>query len=283
MTLLALVAAGCRSSPRIVVGSKNSTEQLILSEIVAQHLEHRLGMKVDRRLDLGGTPIAYQALQNGEIGIYPEYAGTIVTEILKEQPASDASLIYERARGEMQRVAQAELLKPLGLDNSFVAVIRANDPRAARVSTLSEAAQVSTGWALAASYEFQQLSDGIPALNVYKLPMTAPVRSMEGNLLLKALEQGAVSMIIAHATDGVLTSKDWKVLRDDRNRFVPQQACLLVKRDLIMTQPGLGPALAELSGKFTTEKMQQMNALVDVSHLQPKDVAASFLVQAGLQ
>ncbi len=108
---------------------------------------------------------AYQALQSGEINLYPEYSGSIVTEILKEQPSADASLIFQRARGEMKRTAQADLLDPLGIDNSFVAVIRADDPRASKVSTLSEAAAVSDGWVLGVTSEFQQLSDGMPALD----------------------------------------------------------------------------------------------------------------------
>ena len=285
VVVLALVAAAaCSNSPKtIVVGSMNSTEQMLLAEIVAQHLEHRLGRKVDRRPNLGGTLNAYQALQNGEINLYPEYAGSIVTEILKEQPAADASLIFERARGEMKRVAQADLLKPLGIDNPFVAVIRVVDPRAQKVSTLSEAAAVSEGWILGASPEFQQLTNGMPALTQYKLPMKAAPRSMSSELLFNALEQSALTMIVARATDGVLTERTLKALRDDRNLFVSKQACLLVQQNLLMTQPGVRPALEELSGRFTTDKMRQLDALVDLGHLQVKDVAASFLMQAGLQ
>lgn len=280
----ALLAVGCGNSPKtIVVGSMSSTEQMLLAEIVSQHLEHRLGRKVDRRPNIGGTLSAYQALQNREIDLYPEYAGSIVTEILKEQPAADASLIFERAKGEMKRVAQADLLNPLGMDNSFVAVIRLADPRAAKVSTLSEAAAASDGWILGASPEFQQLTDGMVALTQYKLPMKAAPRSMGGDLLFSALEQTALTMIVVRATDGVLTERTVKTLRDDRNVFVPKQGCLLVQQNLLETQPGVRAALEELSGKFTTEKMRQLDALVDLGHLQAKDVAASFLGQAGLK
>jgi osmoprotectant transport system substrate-binding protein len=284
LLLPVLVAAGCGNTPKaIVVGSMNSTEQMILSEIVAQHLEHRFGRKVDRRPDLGGSLNAYQALQNGEISIYPEYTGSIVTEILKEQAATDPSAVFERARAETKRVAQSQLLNPLGFDNGFVAVIRSDDPRAAKISTLSEAAEVSDGWKLAASFEFQQLSDGLPSLLQYKLPMKSALRSMDANLLFKALEQMSVSMIIARATDGILTQKDWKVLRDDQGRFAPRQACLLVKLDLVNTQPGLEPALSELSGKITAQKMRAMNAQVDLGQMPARDVAAAFLESAGLK
>ena len=281
--VLGLAAAGCSNSPKaIVVGSMNSTEQVLLGEIVAQHLEHRLGRKVERQPNLGRTLNAYQALQSGEINLYPEYAGSIVTEILKEQPAADAGLIFERAKGEMKRLAQADLLNPLGIDDPFVAVIRADDSRAGKVSTLSEAAEASEGWILGASLEFQQLTDGMAALTQYKLPMKAAPRSLDGDQLFRAMEQGALTMIVGHATDGVLTQKSWETLRDDRNRFVPKQACLLVQQNLLMTQPGVREALEQLSGKFTTDKMRQLNAQVDLGHRQPKDVAASFLAEAGL-
>ncbi len=281
--LLGLAAVGCgKSQKTIVVGSMSSTEQVVLGEIVAQHLEHRLGRKVDRRLDLGGTTLAYQAFQSGEISLYAEYAGSIVTQILKELPGADASLIFARAQGEMKRTAQAELLNPLGLDNSFVVVIRADDPRAGKVSTLSEAAAVSDGWILGTTREFQQLGDGMPNLTQYKLPMKAAPRSVEGGQLFRALEDGMVTMIVAHATDGALMQKIWKVLSDDRHVFVPKQASLLVQGSILMAQPDVRPALDELSGRITTEKMRELDAQVDLGHQQPRDVAAAFLAQSGL-
>jgi glycine betaine/choline ABC-type transport system substrate-binding protein len=277
------LAAGCgKSQKTIVVGSMSSTEQVVLGEIVAQHLEHRLGRKVDRRLDLGGSTLAYQAFQSAEIGLYAEDAGTIVTQILKEQPGADASLIFARAQGEMKRTAQAELLNPLGLDNSFVVVIRGDDPRAAKASTLSEAAAVKDGWILGATAEFQQLSDGMPMLTQYKLPMKAAPRSMDGGQLFKALADGTVTMIVAHATDGALTQKMWKVLGDDQHVFVPKQASLLVQGTILAAQADVRPVLDELSGKIKTEKMRELDAQVDLGNQQPKDVAAAFLRQSGL-
>jgi glycine betaine/choline ABC-type transport system substrate-binding protein len=263
----------------------NSTEQTLLAEIVAQHLEHRLGRTVTRRTNLGPTPSAFQALQSGEIDLYTEYSGAIVTEIMKERPSPDVSLVFLRAQGEMKRLAQADVLNPLGIENPFVAVIRADDPRAQKVGTLSEAAAMGASgndsWVLGVTPEFQQLSDGMPALTQYKLPMKAAPRSMAGNLLFRALQEGSVNMIVARATDGILTQAAWKILRDDRNIFIPKQACLLAQGNLFVTLPAARPALEELSGKFTNEKMRKLNAQVDLDHMQPKDVAASFLLEMG--
>jgi osmoprotectant transport system substrate-binding protein len=283
IAFLALLSAGCRSSEKpLVVGSKDTTEQMLLGEIVAQHLEHRLGRKIERRLNLGGTPIAYQALANGEISLYPEYTGAVEAEILKERASPDASLVFERARSEMQRVAHAELLDPLGIDNGFVLVVRDEDTRGSRIESLSDAAQAKAGWKLGVSYEFNQSDDGAPALSRYKLPMSAPVRSMAPALLYKALEQGQVTMMAANATDGLLLGRDWKILRDDKKVFAPYQACLLVRHQALAAEPGLRAALSELSGKFNNNAMRRLNAQVDLDHRQPRDVAAEFLAQAGV-
>ena len=282
LAAVALLGTGCGGKKPLVVGSKNFTEQVILGEIVAQHLENRLGRKVERKLNLGGTLITYQALMNGDINVYPEYTGTIETSILKEQPSSDPATVFERSRSEMLRTAQTQMLDPLGIDNGFAMVVRGEDARKEKLETLSDAAQVTTGWKLGVGYEFEQRSDGMPALNTYRLPLAAATRTMDLGLLYKALEQGQVTMIAANATDGPLVAHDWKILTDDKKVFPPYQACLLVRQEVIAAEPGLRDALAELSGKFTNDLMRKMNAQVDVDHRQPSEVAAAFLAQTGL-
>src|ERR1700681_777141 len=104
--LCTVLLASCNSKKPIVVGSKNETEQMLLGEIVAQHLEHRLGRPVERRSGLGNTAILYQALLSGDVGVYPEYTGLIESEILKEQANSDPQIVLTRVRGQLARVGQ---------------------------------------------------------------------------------------------------------------------------------------------------------------------------------
>ncbi len=275
---LSLVAAACRrSAPNIVIGSENTTEQSVVGEIVAQHLEKQLGIPVIRRPNIGGTLLAYQGLQSGEISMYPEYAGTIVTEVLKEQPSPNADQIFERAKGEMARIAQAQLIGPLGFDSSYVGVIRTADARAAKLSTLSDAAQATEGWRLGFSFQFQQQPDALPALTQYHLPTTVPMRPVDGAALFKDTEDGELTMIVTHSTDGALRSKDWKVLPDDRKLFTVEQLCLVVRQDLLKAEPRLAGALSELSGKLTSDKMRELNAEVDIDHRTVADAAAAFL------
>src|SRR5579863_4756422 len=102
----ATLVSGCgRAKKPIVIGSKDTVEQTLLGEIVAQHLEHRLGYPVVRNLGLGSRGVVYQALLNGEIGISPEDTGTIQATVLKESPSKDATTTLERVRGEMRRIA----------------------------------------------------------------------------------------------------------------------------------------------------------------------------------
>src|SRR5580704_14963593 len=198
--LATLFASGCGKAKKpIVVGSKNFTEQVVLGEIIAQHLEHRLAdVKVARQLNLGGTLLTYNALLNGQVSIYPEYTGTIQAEILKEAPATDPAEALERSRLEMRRIAQVEVLDPLGIDNFFAMVIRGDDARKLNLTTLSQAAQVKDGWKLGLGYEFDGRRDGMPALDKYHLPLSGSPRIMDLGLMYKALELGQVTMVAAN-------------------------------------------------------------------------------------
>jgi glycine betaine/choline ABC-type transport system substrate-binding protein len=277
--LCAVFLASCSSKKPIVVGSKNETEQMLLGEIVAQHLEHRLGRPVQRRSGLGNTGVLYQALLSGEVGVYPEYTGLIESEILKEQANSDPQIVLARVRQEMARVAQTEVLDPLGFDNPSAMVVRAASTE--QIASLSDAAKSTKRWRLGVPYEFQSRSDGLQELALYRLPMDSP-RILDPKQLFVALSNGDVDMIATRATDGHLTS-GWKILADDQKVFPPYEACLLVRKDLIAAEPALRPALAELSGKINADTMRKLNAEVDVVGRPLAAVAAGFLAQAGLK
>src|SRR5579862_3358579 len=96
-----LAACGPARRDRIVVGSKNFTEQVVLGELVAQHLERRTGLPVDRRFYLAGSYICHQAILAGRIDIYVEYTGTALAAILKEPAYSnDPEKVYQQVKAE---------------------------------------------------------------------------------------------------------------------------------------------------------------------------------------
>jgi glycine betaine/choline ABC-type transport system substrate-binding protein len=280
LLLCACLLASCGSSKKpIVVGSKDETEQMILGEIVAQHVERRLGRTVVRRTGLGATATVYQAILSGDIGVYPEYTGLIESEILKEPADKNPEIVFSRVKGEMKRIATLDVLDSLGFDNPSAMVVAAQG--AEKIATLTDAARVETRWKLGMTYEFQSREDALQALAPYRLPVSS--RVMDSKQLFAALEKGDVNMIAARATDGHLMSPDWKILADDQKVFPSYEACLLVRQDLVTAEPMLRPALAELSGKFNLAIMRKLNAQVDIEHQSVAAVAADFLAQAGLR
>lgn len=274
----ALLLTGCTRTRHIVVGSKNFTEQLVLGEIIAQHVEDRLHQPVDRKLDLGGTLLAHQALLAKDIDMYPEYTGTAFTNVLKLTGVNDPAEVLRRVRADYAARFHLDWLDPLGFDSSFAMTVRGADARSRHLETLSDAAADRAGFALGAGYEFLTRPDGLAALNaVYPIHWTAPPKSMDLGLLYEALTAQQVSMAAANTTDGLLSKLDVKVLKDDKHAFPPYQACIAVRSDTLAANPGLRAALEELSGKISAAAMQKMNYAVDVEHRPVRDVARDFL------
>jgi glycine betaine/choline ABC-type transport system substrate-binding protein len=284
IVLLALSGCARTGGKTIRVGSKNFTEQVILGEIIAQHVEGRLHIPVQRSLNLGGTLLAHQALRSGEIDLYPEYTGTALAAILKQSAGGAPAEVLGRVRAAYLRDFQIEWLDPFGINNSFAMVIRGADARTRHLETLSEAARVSEPWALGVGYEFEQRADGLPSLDkTYGFRWNGRPRTMDLGLLYKALEQEQVTMIAANSTDGVLSKLDLKILQDDKHAFPPYEVAIAVRQDSMARVPGLREALQELSGKFSNAGMQTMNYKVDGEHRSVAEVAAEFLKSAGLQ
>lgn len=273
-----LLLAGCSHPPRIVVGSKNFTEQVVLGEIVAQQIERRLHVPVDRKLNLGGTLLAHEALVKGDIDLYPEYTGTALTAVLKQAPgASNPAGVFERVRDAYRARWRLEWLPPFGFNNTFAMVVRGETARRWRLTTLSDAA-AHRAWRLGIGYEFQSRPDGLAGLlRTYGLQMEGTPAVMDLGLLYPALESGRVNMVAGNATDGLLSTLDVKVLADDRHYFPPYQCALVVRAQALARFPELRPALEELSGKIDDATMRRLNYEVDGQHRRASDVAADFL------
>jgi osmoprotectant transport system substrate-binding protein len=273
------LACGCARGPRaIVVGSKNFTEQLILGEILAQQLERKLGQKVERKLNLGGTLLAHEALVTGEIDVYPEYTGTALTAILKLPPSPDAKSVLDQVRAAYEKRWRLEWLAPFGFNNSFAIVVRGDEARRGNLRTLSDAARYKKDWVMGAGYEFVERPDGFHGLvKAYGLGTQGQIETMDLGLLYQALEQRKVDMIAASATDGMLSVLDVKVLQDDRHYFPPYEAAPVVRAEALAAHPGMREALEELGGRLTDEDMQKLNYELDGKHRPLADVAREFL------
>lgn len=273
-----LLTVACSREPRIRVGSKNFSEQLILGEIVAQHLEKRLGGHISRKFDLGGTLLAHQALDSGAIDLYPEYTGTALTGVLKRPPLTDPREVLAQVR---KGYAQWHLLwlDPLGFENTFAMTIRKEDSAAIN---LSEAAQ-TRAWRLGAGYEFAHRPDGLPGLlGAYGLKMRGSPKTMDLGLLYQALSGKQVDMVAGNSTDGLLSVLPLRVLADDRHYFPPYECALVVREDLEQRFPGATAALRELSGRIDSDTMRRLNYELDGRHRPVREIARGFLRAAAL-
>lgn len=276
--LTATLLTGCGGSRHIVVGSKNFTEQLILGEIIAQHIEARTHQPVERKLDLGGTLLAQKALEAGDIDMYPEYTGTGFTNVLKRSGVTGPAAVLAQVRAGYSKDFHLDWLDPLGFNNSFAMTVRGPDARARHLQTLSDAARDPAGFTLGAGYEFLTRPDAYDALNrAYSIKWNAPPKSMDLGLLYEALEQKQVSMAAGNTTDGLLSKLDVVVLEDDKHVFPPYQACIVAREQTLASYPDLRAILNELSGRISDAEMRAMNYAVDGQHRAPRDVAREFL------
>jgi glycine betaine/choline ABC-type transport system substrate-binding protein len=277
IAVIAFQLAGCQSGPRIVVGSKNFAEQLLLGEIVAQQIERRLKIPVERKLQIGGTLLAHEALVKGDIDVYPEYTGTALTAVLKRLANDDPALVLAEVRSGYKQW-NLRWMDPLGFNNTFAMVTTRAHADVHHIHTLSDAGDYRQGWKLGAGYEFVQRADGLAGLQkAYGLKLAEKVRTMDLGLLYVALEQKQVDLAAANSTDGQLSNNQFVVLDDDRHYFPPYQAALVVREASLTKFPGLESALQELSGSLTTESMRQLNYQLQGLHRPGPKVAAEWL------
>lgn len=285
LLLVAFPMTACRPShpQRIVVGSKNFTEQVVLAELLAQHIEARLHVPVDRRFYLAGSYIAHQSLISGRIDLYPEYTGTALTAILKKPAQGDRSAVYELVRDEYQKGFHLTLTEPLGFNNTFAMVMRGDEARRLHLSALSQASQHAPQWRLGCGYEFSERPDGLQGLiKAYDLHFAGPPRIMDLGLLYRALQEKQVDLIAANATDGLIASLDLKILEDDRHYFPPYEAVPIVRDETLQRFPGLQAALSELHNQISDAEMRELNYAIDGQHRDVPEVVAEFRKRKGL-
>jgi osmoprotectant transport system permease protein len=275
---VAAAAYGLRDREEVIrVGSKNFTEQIVLGELLARTIEARTGLRVERRLNLGGTFICDRAVRSGDIDLYVEYSGTARTAIFHEPVDTDSRRVFDAVR---KRYADAglTLLEPLGFENTFAMLVRGDDSRRLGLRTISDAAGHTTGWRAGFGYEFLQRQDGYPGLaRTYGLRFAAPPTAMDLSLIYRALAERQVDLIAGDATSGLIEAYGLTMLQDDRHYFPPYDAAVVARTPVLLAHPEVREALAGLSGRITVADMRRMNHAVDAQHRDPADVAREFL------
>jgi osmoprotectant transport system substrate-binding protein len=286
LAVVGLLLNSCSPShqDRIVVGSKNFTESFILGELIAQQIESQTNLKVERRFYLAGSYICQQAILAGRIDVYPEYTGTALTAILKQNASGDREDVYRRVKSEYERHFGLTLGPALGFNDTFAMEIRGEEARRLNIKTLSQAAEFAQHWRAGFGYEFMERPDGYRGLAAaYGLHFAERPRIMDLGLLARALKDHQIDLAAGNATDGLIPALDLVALEDDRHYFPPYEAVPVIREQVLQQHPEVKGALTELAGKISDEEMQQLNYAVDGQHRDAAEVVHEFLRKKRLQ
>jgi len=277
LTLPWLLPAMARASPRLRVGSKNFTEQLVVGELYAQVLEAR-GATVERRLNLGGTAIAQSALLSGEIDLYPEYTGTGLGVVLREPTEGDPASILAKVRAGYAARFDLHWIAPSGIDNGNALLVTAGTARRLNLATLSDLAREAPRLTLAAGNEFADRADGLPGLRrVYGMQFGRLRQFAALGLRYAALTHGQADVVNAYATDWQIAARGYTALRDDRGLWPAYQLCAVMRGATLRDNPGLEAPLAAISLRLDNAVMQRLNREVDQDGDEPREVVRRFL------
>ena len=263
---------------RIVVGSKDFTESVILAEILAQTLEKQ-GIQVVRQFELGGN-IAHDGLLSGEIDVYPEYTGTAYTAILKHPPLTDTQAVYDATKREYAEKFNLTLSPPLGFANDFAILVRGDVARKNNLETISDAVPLARDWQAGFGQDFMSRADGyLGFAKAYGFNFARQPREMDLSLTYRALRSGELDIIAGNSTDGLIAALDLFQLLDDRHYFPPYQAVFIARSQSVID---LNSAFDALANAITTDDMRNMNYEVDGNGRSAKEVAANWLGSKGL-
>jgi osmoprotectant transport system permease protein len=281
VALLLLLALQAPDPRPVVVASKPFGESYLLAEMFAQLLEAR-GIEVDRRPGLGATEIAFRAIRTGSADVYPEYTGTGLLAILREQPVPDPRKVFDRVSREFRRRWNARWLPPLGFENTYAVAVRRETAQRYGLATLSDLARSGRSLRAGLTPDFIGRPDGLPGLTRAYGVRFAEVRALLPAVKYQALAAAEVDVIDGYSTDGLIARYDLVVLRDDKRFFPPYEAAALVSGDLVERQPAAIAALTELSGRLDEVTMRQLNQRLEVAREPVGRIARDALAGLGL-
>jgi len=279
------LGSGCRKErePRITVGSKFFTEQVLLAELLAQQIEAKTGIKVQRKTNLGGTLLVHKAVLAGELDLYVEYTGTALTTVLHETPSGDSLSVYRGVKQAYADRFHLEVAEPLGFGNTFAMVIRGEDAKRMSLRNTSDIAAIAPQWRIGVGYEFLERPDGFPGLSArYHLRFSKSPKVMDLGLIYRALAEDQVDIVAGNSTDGLIEALNLLALADDLHYFPPYDAVPVVRQSALALFPQLRAALSELGGKLSAADMRRLNYSVDAEHQDAAGVVRRFRAAKGL-
>jgi osmoprotectant transport system substrate-binding protein len=283
LALATLIAPHAVSAQTIKVGSKNFTEQFVVAELYAAALE-AAGFKVERKINLGTTLVAHEAIRTGAIDLYPEYTGTGLNAVMKAERVTDTnpSKIHEMVKNYYEKEFNLTWLKPSGVNNGYAIIIRPEMARERNLKTLSDLAKVAAKLKIGAGPEFGDRRDGLKGLKeVYGIEFGEFRQFAALRLRYEALNQKQIDVANGFATDWQIAAEKFTALDDDKNLFPPYYLAPVVRMDTVASNPKIVETLERVDALLDNPTMQELNRQVEVEKKEPRQVAVEFLKAKG--
>jgi len=276
----AALVFGSQAMAQVRVASKNFTEQFVLAELYAQAFE-AAGIKVERKINLGGTLIVHKALEEKQVDFYPEYTGTMLTAVLKMDAMTDRAAVYNKVKDEYAKKGLI-LLNEAPVNNTYNMVVRPDTAEKYKLETLTDLAKVSKELKLGAGPEFRDRKDGLPGLKaVYGMEFKEDLQMAIG-LRYQALSGRNIDVVNGYATDGMISALKLKRLKDDKNLWPPYYVAPVVRKEVLDANPKIAEVANKVSALLDEATMSALNYKVDGEKMEPRDVAADFLKSKGV-
>lgn len=267
----------------ITIASKNYTEQLILGNMYADLVEAKTDYKVNRKMNLGGSQVTFQAITSGEIDMYAEYVGTFLINILNEDINMDKDKAYPYVKKTAMEKYNLKMLDKIGFNNTYALAVKREFAESKNIKTISDLAKYSKDLIISPTIEFSKREDGLVGLEKnYPNLKFKEVIPVDGGLRYTSLDSNKCQVIDAFTTDGLLKAHDLVVLEDDKNFFPPYHVAPLIRNDLLKEHPDLEKVFNMLNGVIDDKTMIELNYKVDKEGKRPEDVAMEFLKEKGL-
>jgi len=270
------------SSQLIKVGSKDFTEAFILGEMYSLSLENA-GFKVERKLNLGGTPVAHAGLVGGQIDLYPEYTGTGLLTVLKLPSKTDQKEVFDTVAKAYQEKFKLVWLDPAPMNNTQALAMTQAGAKKFGIKTISDMAAKAKELTIIGPPEFEAREDGLPGIKkAYGNFEIKAYKGVDSGLRYKGLVDGQADVVVAFGTDGEINAFDLVVLEDDKKLFPPYQVAPVVRQDTLEANPKIKEILNAIAPKLTNITMQKLNYEVSGNKKEPAAVAKDFLLKEGL-
>ena len=278
-----LFFTGCAKNDSITIGSKDFGENIVIAEMLSQLVETHTDLKVNRKLNLGGTFVNFNAIKNNQIDLYPEYTGTGLTAHLKMDVVNDPDESYRIVSEEFVKQWDIVWLEPFGFNNTYTLAVTPEVYEKYGVETYSDLIPYAGEMVFGAEHEFFDRQDGFDGLvEMYGLNFKGEPMKLNASLKYQAIGRGDMDVTDAFATDGPIKQYNLKILEDDLGFFPPYHAAPIVRKEVLDKHPELKNVLNMLAGKLDDATMTELNYLVDVEGKAVEQVAKEFLTSLNL-